>query len=66
MDVVGESFGATTKRAEVRTGKVSVCEGFNENLTSQPMWEEVTVELRQFRWVYEGLGLLAVAWCCRE
>ncbi len=36
-DVDGESFSATTKRAEVRIGKVSVYENLIENLESQPV-----------------------------
>lgn len=61
MDVVGKSFSATTKRAEVRIGKVSVYEGLIESLESQPVWEELSDQLRQFRSVYEELCLLAVA-----
>lgn len=46
MDVVGESFGATTKRAEVRIGKVSVHEDLIENLESQAVCEEPGDRLR--------------------
>lgn len=61
MDVVGESFSATTKRAEVRIGKISVREGLIENLESHPVWDELGDRLRQFRLMCENLSLLAVA-----
>lgn len=52
---------ATTKRAEVRIGKVSVREGLIKNLECHPVWDELSDRLRQFRSMCEYLSLLAVA-----